>query len=75
MKLFVFENVLWNYSSGIVVVTADSFDRACDLSYEKFKHSYRSLETLRHEFSKYVTDYVLQGEIPEGVKHHVYGGG
>jgi hypothetical protein len=78
MKLFVFENVLWDYTSGMAIIAAESLEQAQKIAYDVFYMSWQQ-KTFEEwiESSGFHTcagEYEVIGDMKAGVKHSVYGG-
>lgn len=67
MKLFIVNNVLCDYTSGMVVVRAESVEHARQLCIEEFKSSSEEFQDLENYF-----EVDLNGEA--GVVDCVWGG-
>ena len=80
MKMFVFEDVLYDYTSGMALVVAGSLEEAQRLAFEEFRWSWDKKETLETflvreaGFTEATAVYEV-GDVSPGVKQHVYGGG
>lgn len=74
MNLYVFEDVLTNYTSGMVVVAAESVEEAIRLSFEELGHG--NMEGwIENQFDREPTAvYPLPSGHQAGVLHHVFGG-
>jgi hypothetical protein len=70
MKLFIINNVLSDYTSGMVVIAAESKDQCRELFIKEFS------EYHAEEFDKYATFNVIEsvGLDEAGVIEYVYGG-
>jgi hypothetical protein len=70
MNLYIINEVLSDYTSGMVVIAAASKERCRELFIEQFS------EYHAEEFDKYAKFTVIEG-VPhaEGVVDYVYGGG
>jgi hypothetical protein len=80
MNLYVFEDVLTDYTSGMVLITAESLDEAQQIAYDEFKRNYREedLESFlirESGFAEPTASYLVGSEKVSGVRHVVYGGG
>lgn len=79
MKMFVFEDVLWDYTSGMVVIAAEDLLEAQVIAYEEY--NYRKGDTLadflerQGGFALAAGVYPLAEGVNKGVLHSVYGGG
>lgn len=77
MFIFVFEDVLSDYTGGMAVIAAESQRHAQELAHAEFGRRFDKLEEFLNEeagFLQEVSCYPTQG-VPAGVLHHVYGGG
>lgn len=78
MKMFVFEDVLHDYTSGMCMIVAESLEQAQKLAFECFGDDWRkqTFEEFRKEsgFGSCEGEYAVEG-VEEGIKHYVYGGG
>lgn len=79
MKMFVFEGVLTDWTSGMAVIAAKSLEHAQQLAFAEFGLDYKN-ETLadflkREDGFMEATWYPLGKGVEAGVLHHVYGGG
>ncbi len=72
MKLFVFENVLCDYSSGMVLIAAKSLRSAIKYAKEEFAYSVAS-EATSWETPSAV--YNIDDSVEPGIKEFCYGGG
>lgn len=74
MNLYVFENVLTNYTSGMVVVAAESVEEAIRLSFKELGYGNME-EWVEDQFDHEPTAvYPLPSGHRAGVLHHVFGG-
>lgn len=71
MKLFIINNVLSDYTSGMAVIAAETKDQCRELFIKEFSE-YHAVE-----FDKYATFTVIEsvGLDEAGVVEYVYGGG
>jgi hypothetical protein len=70
MNLYIINEVLADYTSGMAVIAAPSKERARELFIEEFGEYYAE------DFDKYAEFTVIEGvNHPEGVVQYVYGGG
>ena len=71
MKLFIINNVLSDYTSGMAVIAAESKDQCRELFIQEFS------EYHAEEFDKYATFTVIEsvGLDKAGIVDCVYGGG
>ena len=77
MFIFVFEDVLCDYTSGMAVIAAESLRHAQELAHAEFGARFNYLEDFLNEedgFRDAVAQYPTQG-VPAGALHYVYGGG
>lgn len=72
MKLFVFEDVLTDWSSGMVVISANDLEQAHQIAKEEFSYSFESERGWDDPAAVYD---VFEEIIEVGVRHCVYGGG
>jgi hypothetical protein len=72
MNLYILNEVLSDYTSGMAVIAAPSKERACELFIEEFGEYYAD-ELKNAEFTEIrgVTD----PDLAEGLVDYVYGGG
>jgi hypothetical protein len=80
MKMFVFEEVLWDYTSGMAVIAAESLEQAQQLAYEEFNYNCNWRKETFEEWLKSSNFHRCEGEyevvgVEAGIKHYVYGGG
>ena len=70
MKLFIINNVLSDYTSGMVVIAAESKEQCRELFIKEFS------EYHAEEFDKYATFNVIEsvGLDAAGIVNYVYGG-
>jgi len=79
MNMFVFEDVLWDYTSGMVVIAAEDLLEAQMFAYEAF--NYRKDDMLadflekQGGFALAAGVYPLAAGVNKGVLHSVHGGG
>ena len=79
MNMYVFEDVLWDYTSGMVVIAAEDLLEAQMFAYEAF--NYRKENTLadfleqQAGFNLADGVYPLAAGVNKGVLHSVHGGG
>ena len=70
MNLFIINEILSDYTSGMVVIAAPSKDRCREIFVEKFGDYHAN------EFDSYAKFTVIEGvNHSEGVVDYVYGGG
>lgn len=80
MYMFVFENVLCDYTDGMALIAAPDLQTAQELAFERFGFHWQ--ETTVEQFLDKETGFqqptgrypLTEGSLP-GVLHHVYGGG
>ena len=72
MNLYIIQDVLYDYSSGMVVIAASSLERCRELFKEEFCSSMKEYDEAIKDNSYSV--YQVVG-VEEGVKEYVYGGG
>ena len=72
MNLYIINDVLFDYTSGMVVIAAESKEQCRELFVEEFGHwDYRS-----KEYDEHATFTVIEGvNHSAGVVSYVYGGG
>jgi len=79
MKMFVFDDVLHDYTSGMAVIAAQSLEEAQQLAFERFGDDWRkqTFEEFRERsgFGSCQGEYELHPAVAAGIKHYVYGGG
>jgi hypothetical protein len=79
MNMYVFEDVLWDYTSGMVVIAAEDLVEAQVIAFEEY--NYRKGDTLadflekQGGFNKADGVYPLAAGVNKGVLHSVHGGG
>lgn len=79
MNMYVFEDVLWDYTSGMVVIAAEDLVEAQVIAYEEY--NYRKDDTLadflekQGGFALAAGVYPLAPGVNKGVLHSVHGGG
>jgi len=79
MNMYVFEDVLWDYTSGMVVIAAEDLLEAQMFAYEAF--NYRKENTLEDFLEQQAGFNLADGVYPlaptvhKGVLHSVHGGG
>ena len=70
MNLYIINNVLTDYTSGMVVIAAESKEQCREFFIAEFSEYHAD------EFDKYATFNVIEGvNHPAGVVNYVYGGG
>lgn len=70
MNLYIINNVLTDYTSGMVVIAAESKEQCREFFIAQFCEYYAE------EFDKYAKFTVIEGvNHPAGLVDHVYGGG
>ena len=70
MNLYIINNVLSDYTSGMVVIAAESKESAREFFIKEFSEYHAD------DFDKYGKFTVIEGvNHPEGVVDYVYGGG
>lgn len=78
LQMFVFEEVLYDYTDGMAMIAEYSLEDAQALAFEQFAHpNDNTLEEFLNRdpgFRKPAGVYTLLEGSP-GVKHYVYGGG
>jgi hypothetical protein len=80
MKLFVFEDVLVDYTSGMVMIAADTLEEAQVLAFEEFHRDWDD-ETTFADLCKREPGWVSPTGVYEtdnkvsGILHTVWGGG
>jgi hypothetical protein len=81
MKLFVFEDVLVDYSSGMVMIAANSLEEAQALAFDEFHRDYDDDETTIADLCKREPGWASPTGVYEtdnkvsGILHTVWGGG
>ena len=71
MNLYIINKILYDYTSGMVVIAAESKEHCRDLFIEKFVNY--GAEDFDHEDTKFT---VIEGvNHPAGIVDYVYGGG
>lgn len=69
MNLYIFENVLWDYTAGQVVIAASTLEQALDTA----RYSYNDLVDTEAGW-KEPTVYSTGPEVLPGIKHECWGG-
>jgi hypothetical protein len=70
MNLYILNEVLSDYTSGMAVIAAESKAHACELFIKEFGEYYAE------DLNKYAEFTVIEGvNHPAGVVQYVYGGG
>jgi hypothetical protein len=71
MNLYIINDVLSDYTSGMVVIAAESKEQCRELFLKEFSGEYHA-----DEFDKYAYFTIIEGvNHPAGVVDYVYGGG
>ena len=71
MNLYIINNILVDYSSGLVVIAAESKEQCRELFIEKFPGEYHA-DDFDSELTKFT---VIEGvNHPAGIVDYVYGG-
>ena len=71
MNLYIINEILSDYTCGMVVLAAESKEHARELFTEKFPGDYHS-----DEFDRFARFTVIEGvNHPAGIVDYVYGGG
>lgn len=71
MNLYIFENVLWDYTSGMVVIAARTLEDALASA----EAEYGEVELERSEgWSAPTAVYPVGADVLPGIRHEVYGG-
>ncbi len=69
MNLYIINNVLTDYTSGMVVISAESKEQCKEFFIKEFSDWHEK------EFDKYATFKIIEGvNHPAGVVDYVYGG-
>lgn len=77
MQMFIFEDVLVDYTGGMAVIAAQDLQAAQALAFAKFGHR-GTLEQFLEEqdgFNTPAGQYAVADGVVPGVLHHVFGGG
>ena len=78
LNMYVFEDVLWDYTSGMVLIAAEDLQEAQMLAFEEY--NYRKGNTLadfleqQTGFQNAAGVYPLQSGTNKGLLHSVHGG-
>lgn len=79
MQIYVFEDVLCDYTSGMAVIAAESLEQAQAIAFKEFGWHDTIEEFLERGgeggFQKPAGVYPMPEGTAAGVLHHVYGGG
>lgn len=77
MYMFVFDNVLQDYTLGMALISASDLESAQQIAFKRFGYS-STLEKFLDSnpgFRKPAGQYPLASDTEPGVMHYVYGGG
>ena len=82
-KLYIINEVLWDYTEGMVVICASSLDRCREIFVEEFSNLHHYNKNYFDREHKEFDDAIKRGmfKVIEGVNHaeglvsYVYGGG
>jgi hypothetical protein len=77
MNLYIINDVLYDYTSGMVVIAAESLPRCEQIFMERFCSSSSDYikECKQKEFNEAAIKVIENVNHPEGVVSYVYGGG
>lgn len=77
MYMFVFDDVLQDYTSGMALISASDLESAQQIAFKRFGCSSTLEKFLDSDpgFRKPVGQYPLPSDTEPGVMHYVYGGG
>lgn len=79
VKMFVFEDVLWDYTSGMVLIAAEDLQEAQVFAFNEFNYrkEYTLADFLEQQagFKDPAGVYPLAAGANKGVLHSVHGGG
>lgn len=79
MQIYVFEDVLCDYTRGMAVIAAESLEQAQALAFKEFGWHDTLEEFLERGgesgFQRPTGVYPMLEPVPAGVLHHVHGGG
>ena len=79
VKMFVFEDVLWDYTSGMVVIAAEDLQEAQVIAFKEYNYrkEYTLADFLEQQpgFKLATGMYTLATGGIKGVLHSVHGGG
>lgn len=77
LKMFVFEQVLQDYTDGMAMVVAETLEEAQAFAFQEFAWGGLSFEDFmeRGHWAEPAGVYPLADGATKGVAHHVYGGG
>ena len=72
MKMYVFEEVLWDYTAGMAMVLANTLEEAIEVCHREFEYSKDDwANCLAAVYDVQVTEQAQNAR----VAHYVYGGG
>lgn len=74
MNLYIINDVLYDYTSGMCVIAAESMARCEQLFMKKFANDYNK-ELMQEEFNEAAIKVIENVNHPEGIVSYVYGGG
>jgi hypothetical protein len=74
MNLYIINEVLYDYTSGMVVIAAESLPRCEQLFMKEFANDYNKEQTQK-EFNEAPIKVIENINHPEGIVSYVYGGG
>ena len=77
LKMFVFEEVLQDYTDGMAMVVAETLEEAQAFAFQEFAWGGLSMAEFmeRGSWAEPTGVYPLGEDVAKGVAHHVYGGG
>lgn len=78
MNIYIFENVLSDYTAGMAVIAAESLIQAQELAHREFGWTASSVEDFVQRNSGWqeaASTFAVTGNVKAGILHHVYGGG
>ena len=75
MKMFVFQDVLRDYTAGMAMIAAETLEEAQRFAFEAF-YTDQSFEVfVKNGWDIADGEYELNEQVEPGIKHYVYGGG
>jgi hypothetical protein len=75
MNLYILNDVLYDYTSGMAVIAAESTEQCGQIFMEKFGIGYYSNKERQREFDTADFKVIENVNHPAGVVSYVYGGG
>ena len=75
MKMYIFDEVLSDYTNGMVMIAADSLEQAQYIAFQEFNGMEKEFQDfLKEGWDQVAGIYALAGKVEAGIKHYVYGG-